>query len=367
MLVFLPGEREIRDVAELLERELADVEVLTLYSRLSWEQQSRIFRRGPRRRIVLATNVAETSVTVPGIRAVIDSGLARISRYSPRNRLQRLPIEPVSRASADQRKGRCGRIGPGLCVRLYTQADFDARADFTEPEVMRTNLAALLLRLAADGLGAAEGFPFIDPPDAHAIADGYRLLQELEAFDAERRITRRGRAMARLPLDPRLARALLESRRFHAQSELLAIVAGLSVPDARIDSATGAPGEDVAASSFEDSKSDFVALVKLWRAYRAVREGPRRELRRWCKERQLSLLRLSEWEDVYGQVADRAAEVGVVGQRRAASYTGIHRALLAGFCTTVGVRQEEGEYLAPAAFVFIFSPARRSGAADPAG
>jgi ATP-dependent helicase HrpA len=362
VLVFLPGEREIRDVAELLERELSDVEVLMLYSRLSWEQQSRIFRRGPRRRIVLATNVAETSVTVPGIRAVIDSGLARISRYSPRNRLQRLPIEPVSRASADQRKGRCGRIGPGLCVRLYTQAEFDARADFTEPEVKRTNLAALLLRLAADGLGAAEGFPFIDPPDARAIADGYRLLQELEAFDAERRITRRGRAMARLPLDPRLARALLESRRFHAQSELLAIVAGLSVPDARIDSASEAPGEDVAASSFEDSKSDFVALVKLWRAYRAVREGPRRELRRWCKERQLSLLRLSEWEDVYGQVVDRAAEVGVVGQRRAASYTAIHRALLAGFCTTVGVRQEEGEYLGTRGIrfhIFPGSPVRR--------
>jgi len=167
VLVFLPGEREIRDVGELLERELqSSVEVLSLYSRLSWEQQSKIFQRGGRRRIVLSTNLAETSITVPGIRAVIDSGLARISRYSVRNRLQRLPIEPVSRASADQRKGRCGRLAPGLCMRLYSQEDFERRAPFTEPEVLRTNLAALLLRLAADGLGEAEDFPFIDPPDS---------------------------------------------------------------------------------------------------------------------------------------------------------------------------------------------------------
>src|ERR1700691_1882723 len=220
VVLFLPGAREIRDVGELLQRELrADVEVLELYSRLSWEQQSKIFQRGPRPRIVLATNVAETSITVPGIRSVIDSGLARISRYSPRSRLQRLPIEPISRASADQRKGRCGRLGPGLCLRLYTEADFEERGAFTEPEILRTNLAALLLRLGADGLGAAEEVPFIDPPDARALNDGYRLLQELQALDEDRRITRRGRDMARLPLDPRLSRALLESKRCRAQSE----------------------------------------------------------------------------------------------------------------------------------------------------
>jgi ATP-dependent helicase HrpA len=352
VLVFLPGEREIRDVGELLQRELqANVDVLELYSRLSWEQQSKIFQRGSRQRIVLATNVAETSITVPGIRTVIDSGLARISRYSPRNRLQRLPIEPVSRASADQRKGRCGRLGPGLCLRLYTETDFDARAPFTEPEILRTNLAALLLRLAADGLGEAENFPFIDPPDPRALSDGYRLLQELQALDADRRITRRGRAMARLPLDPRLARALLESKRFRAESELLAIVAGLSVPDVRIaalpaGAAARNPSEDPRQSvAFEDSKSEFSALVKVWKAYRKAREGPRRELRRWCKERQFSLLRLSEWDDVYAQVADRAADIGIVAQRQAASYTGVHRSLLAGFCTMVGTRGEEGVYL----------------------
>jgi ATP-dependent helicase HrpA len=340
ILVFLPGEREIRDVGELLERELRErVEVLNLYSRLPWEQQSKIFQRGSRQRIVLSTNVAETSITVPGIRAVIDSGLARISRYSVRNRLQRLPIEAVSRASADQRKGRCGRLAAGLCMRLYSEEDFEQRAAFTEPEVLRTNLAALLLRLAADGLGPAEDFPFIDAPDSRALNDGYRLLQELQALDDERRITRRGRAMARLPLDPRLSRALLESQRFHAESELLAIVSGLSVPDVRL-------GEDPAeGATFDDSKSEFSALLKLWRAYRAARDGPRRELRRWCKEHHLSVLRLSEWDDVYTQVVDRARELGLVAQRAKASYTGVHRALLAGFCTMVGTRGEDGAYL----------------------
>ena len=340
ILVFLPGEREIRDVGELLERELGTrVEVLSLYSRLSWEQQSKIFQRGSRQRIVLSTNVAETSITVPGIRAVIDSGLARISRYSVRNRLQRLPIEAVSRASADQRKGRCGRLAAGLCMRLYSQEDFEQRAAFTEPEVLRTNLAALLLRLAADGLGQAEDFPFIDAPDARALNDGYRLLQELQALDDDRRITRRGRAMARLPLDPRLSRALLESKRFHAEGELLAIVAGLSVPDVRL----GEEAPDGAV--FDDTKSEFSALLKLWRAYRAARAGPRRELRRWCKEQHLSVLRLSEWDDVYTQVVDRAREIGIVAQSAKASYTGVHRSLLAGFCTMVGTRGEDGVYL----------------------
>ena len=349
VLVFLPGEREIRDVGEVLQRELRDgVEVLELYSRLSWEQQSKIFRPGSRQRIVLATNVAETSITVPGVRSVIDSGLARISRYSPRNRLQRLPIEPVSRAGAEQRKGRCGRLGSGLCMRLYSEADFDARAPFTEPEILRTNLGALLLRLAADGLGEAEDFPFIDAPDARALGDGYRLLQELQALDADRQITRLGRSMARLPLDPRLARALLESKRFRAEGELLAIVAALSVPDFRMAAAAGAaagaaepPG---VSAAFEDGKSEFSSLVKVWKAYRAARQGPRRELKGWCKERRFSLLRLSEWDDVYAQVADRAADLGLVAQRQAASYTGVHRSLLAGFCTMVGARGEEGVY-----------------------
>jgi ATP-dependent helicase HrpA len=370
VLVFLPGEREIGDVGELLEREVGDrIDVVPLYSRLAWEQQSRIFERGKRRRIVLATNVAETSITVPGIRVVIDSGLARISRYSVRNRLQRLPIEPVSRASADQRKGRCGRLGPGLCIRLYSEHDFDGRAEFTEPEITRTNLAALLLRLAADDLGAAEDFPFLDAPDARARGDGYRLLEELGAIDSARAITRHGRAMARLPLDPRLARALLESQRFRAESEVLAIVSGLSVPDVRLprgDAAAATPGtgpgsaaaleESVDTAAITDTKSEFLSLVRLWRAYRAAREGSRRELRRWCKERRLSLLRLSEWDNVHAQVVERAAEMSIVAGRRDASYTAVHRSLLAGFCSMIGQRGEDGIYQGTRGVRFAISP-----------
>jgi ATP-dependent helicase HrpA len=361
VLVFLPGEREIRDVQEFLERELkGQVDVLPLYSRLSWEQQQKIFQPGSRQRIVLSTNVAETSVTVPGIRSVIDSGLARISRYSVRNRLQRLPVEPISMASAEQRTGRCGRLGPGLCLRLYAQAEFETRPSFTEPEVLRTNLAALLLRLAADRLGAAEDFPFIDPPDSRALNDGYRLLQELQALDAGRQITSRGKAMARLPLDPRLARALIESKRFHAESELLVIVAALSVADVRAAQVRGAgsssAAEDPDASLLLDNRSEFAGMVKLWRAYRAMREGPRRALRAWCKERKFSLLRFSEWEDVHSQVSERARDLGIVARGFSASYAGLHRALLAGFCTLVGVRGEQGAYLGARATHFHLFP-----------
>ena len=305
MAIFcISSGREIRDAGDAGTGAAVARRDHSLYSRLSWEQQSKIFQRGVRQRIVLSTNVAETSITVPGIRSVIYSGLARISRYSVRNRLQRQPIEPIARASADQRKGRCGRLGAGLCMRLYSQEDFDQRPAYTEPEVLRTNLAALLLRLAADGLGQAEDFPFIDAPDSRALNDGYRLLQELQALDENRGITRLGRAMARLPLDPRLSRALLESKRFHAQRELLAIVSGLSVPDVRM-------GDDGRAA-FEDSKSSFPGCSSSGAPIEWPARGLRRELRRWCKERQLSLLRLSEWDDVHTQVVighdpDRAA------------------------------------------------------------
>ena len=360
VLAFLPGEREIADVGELLEREFGTpIEIVPLYSRLGWEQQRRVFEPGPRRRIVLATNVAETSITVPRIRAVIDSGLARVSRYDPRSRLQRLPIEKISRASAEQRKGRCGRVGPGLCIRLYDEADFAARPAYTEPEIRRTHLAALLLRLAADGLGAAEEFPFVDAPDRRALNDGYRLLQELGALDLERRITTLGRAMARLPLDPRLARALLESRRFHAEAEVLAIVAGMSVPELRVAASPGAaagPGRAATLRAPEDPKSQFLDLLQLWNAYAAARSTTRRELRQWCRERGLSLLRLGEWDDVHAQLRERAAEIGIRPAPRAASYAMIHRALLAGFCAIVGVRAEEGVYVGPRGLRFRLYP-----------
>ena len=355
-LVFLPGEREIRDVGEVLSRELPqEFEVLPLYSRLPWEQQRKIFDPGKRPRIVLATNVAETSVTVPGVRFVIDSGLARISRYSPTSRLQRLPIEPVPQASADQRKGRCGRIGPGLCIRLYSQEDFDARPPFAEPEVLRTNLSALLLRLAADELGSAEDFPFLDPPDRRALNDGYRTLQELEAVDDERHITDRGRAMARLPLDPRLGRALLEGHRFRAAAELLIIVSGLSVPNPVIRSAPVVTAVD-AAQSFDDPRSEFVTLVRIWKAYRIARKRSRRELRQWCKDKRLSLTRLSEWENVHTQVSERALALGIKDSGRPASYTAIHRSLLAGFCTLIGAHDERGTYVGARGLRFSIVP-----------
>ncbi|MBS0611961.1 MAG: ATP-dependent RNA helicase HrpA, partial [Proteobacteria bacterium] len=350
ILVFLPGEREIRDVGETLEREFAStLDILPLYSRLAWEEQRRIFDPRGRRRTILATNVAETSITVPRVRFVIDSGLARISRYSPASRMQRLPIEPVPRAGCEQRKGRCGRIGPGVCIRLFSQQDFDARPEHAEPEVLRTNLSALLLRLAADELGSAEEFPFLDSPDRRSLNDGYRTLLELGALDEEHRITDRGRAMARLPVDPRLARAILESRRFRAAAEVLAIAAGLSVPDPQIPLPRGAPAppseeEFEQASAGGDTRSEFSAMVRRWQAYRAARRRPRRELRQWCKGKRLSLMRLSEWEDVYLQLADRARELGIVEQSRPASYAAVHRSLLAGFCSHIGLHEERGLY-----------------------
>ncbi len=365
VLVFLPGEREIRDVGEVLAKEIPpDTEVLPLYSRLAWEQQRRIFDAGTRRRVILCTNVAETSITVPRVRFVIDSGLARVSRYSPSSRMQRLPIEPVPRASAEQRKGRCGRVGPGVCVRLYSLEDFESRPAFAEPEVLRTNLSALLLRLAADDLGNAEEFPFLDPPDRRALNDGYRTLMELGALDEERRITARGRAIARLPLDPRLGRAVLESKRFRAVSELLAIASGLSVPDPVIRVPVGAnqAAEGAAAPTptespgMDDQRSEFSSMVRLWRAYRGARKRSRRELRQWCKERRLSLLRLSEWEDVYHQLVDRAREIGIHETNGVASYTAVHRSLLAGFTSQVGVHEGRGTYLGVRGLKFSIFP-----------
>ena len=290
---------------------------------------------------MLATNVAETSITVPGIRAVIDSGLARISRYSARNRLQRLPIEPISRASADQRKGRCGRLGRGTVpAALYARRISQRAPAFTEPEVLRTNLAALLLRLAADGLGDAEDFPFIDAPDTRALNDGYRLLQELQALDDERRITRRGRAMARLPLDPRLARALLESKRFHAEGELLAIVSGLSVPDVRRAATRPPDGRGLRGSE--------VGILGAGQAVARLSRGARGTAARTAALVQgtasvaAAAVRMGRCLRARSSIA-RASSASSA-QRRPASYTGVHRSLLAGFCTMVGARGEEGAY-----------------------
>ena len=273
-LVFLPGEKQISECRDLLGRSPArDWDVLPLYARLSAAEQDRIFAPHARRRVVLATNVAETSLTIPGVRFVVDSGLARISRYSPRAKFQRLPIEAVSRASADQRKGRCGRVGEGICIRLYSEEEFEARPQYTDPEILRTNLASLILQMAALRLGVPEDFPFLDAPDTRLLNDGYRLLQELSAVDGDRKITRLGQRMASLPVDPRLARILLEAGRTGCLREALVIAAFLSIQDPRERPADKTEAADEKHAQFADERSDFIAVLNLWRAAREQAHG----------------------------------------------------------------------------------------------
>ncbi|MBJ7453444.1 MAG: ATP-dependent RNA helicase HrpA, partial [Blastococcus sp.] len=266
ILVFLAGEREIRDTQDALaDRDLRGTEVIPLYSRLSAADQHKVFAPHSGRRIVLATNVAETSLTVPGIRYVIDPGTARISRYSHRTKVQRLPIEPVSQASARQRSGRCGRLGPGIAIRLYSEDDFDGRPEFTDPEILRTNLASVLLQMAALDLGAVEDFPFVDPPDSRAVADGLALLEELGALDQEGKLTPTGRSLAALPLDPRIARMVVEADRRGVLEEVLVIAAGLTIQDPRERPTEHQQAADELHRRFADENSDFLALLNLWR------------------------------------------------------------------------------------------------------
>jgi ATP-dependent helicase HrpA len=347
VLVFLPGEREIREATEALAGAFGQqLELLPLFSRLSWTDQQRVFQRGSRRRVVLATNVAETSITVPGIRAVVDSGLARVGRYSPRSKVLRLPIEPVSRASADQRKGRCGRVGPGVCIRLYAEDDFEAREPFTPPEILRSNLASVILQMEVLGLGAVDEFPFPDPPDTRLVNDGYRLLQELEAVDATRGVTELGRQMARLPLDPRFARMLAEGRRTGALAEATTLVAALSIQDPRERPQELRAAADERHAQFADARSDFMTLLNIWNAWRAVRaERSASQARRWCREQFLSALRIREWEDLRAQVAALVVELGWQVNEVPASYEALHRALLPGLLGNLGERSEKGDYL----------------------
>jgi ATP-dependent helicase HrpA len=261
ILIFFPGEREIREARELLRKQnLGGTELLPLYARLSPQEQARIFKPSGARHIVLATNVAETSLTVPGIRHVIDTGIARISRYSAKSKIQRLPLEPVSKASADQRKGRCGRVAEGVCIRLYSEEDFTLRDEFTEPEIQRTNLASVILQMQVLGFGDIEEFPFVDPPDSRMIKDGYRLLHELGAVDATRRVTNLGRKLARLPIDPRIGRMLLEAAHTGCLTELLIIGAALSIQDPRERPFEKQQQADESHALFADEKSDLSVL-----------------------------------------------------------------------------------------------------------
>jgi ATP-dependent helicase HrpA len=342
ILVFLSGEREIRDTADALAGK-DRMEILPLYARLSSAEQHRVFEnRGSSfsRRVVLATNVAETSLTVPGIRYVIDPGTARISRYSRGTKVQRLPIEPISQASANQRKGRCGRLSDGICIRLYSEADFESRPAFTDPEILRTNLASVILQMAAIGLGDVPDFPFIDPPDARNIADGLTLLTELNAFK-DGRITGLGRKLARLPVDPRIGRMILEADRNGCASEVLIIAAALSIQDPRERPADAQEKADAAHRRFAAPDSDFVAYLNLWEYLReSQRELSSSAFRRLCRAEYLNYLRVREWQDLHGQLQRLAADVGVQVNSTSPERQVVHVSLLAGLLSQIGMKVE---------------------------
>ncbi|MET7427413.1 MULTISPECIES: ATP-dependent RNA helicase HrpA [Streptomyces] len=356
ILVFLSGEREIRDTADALEKKkYRFTEVLPLYARLSHAEQHRVFQPHTGRRIVLATNVAETSLTVPGIKYVIDPGFARISRYSHRTKVQRLPIEPISQASANQRKGRCGRTSDGICIRLYSEDDFVARPEFTDAEILRTNLASVILQMTAAGLGDIEKFPFIDPPDHRNIRDGVQLLQELGALDPaqkdpRKRLTDTGRKLAQLPVDPRLARMVLEADKNGCVREVMVIAAALSIQDPRERPAEKQTQADQQHARFRDETSDFLAYLNLWRYIREQqRERGSSSFRRMCKQEYLNFLRIREWQDIYTQLRTVAKQMGIHPNEDDAPADRIHVSLLAGLLSHIGMKDvkdgNKNEYL----------------------
>ncbi|MEU1675003.1 ATP-dependent RNA helicase HrpA [Streptomyces roseifaciens] len=364
ILVFLSGEREIRDTADALEKKkLRFTEVLPLYARLSHAEQHRVFQRHTGRRIVLATNVAETSLTVPGIRYVIDPGFARISRYSHRTKVQRLPIEAVSQASANQRKGRCGRTSDGICIRLYSEDDFLARPEFTDAEILRTNLASVILQMTAAGLGDIEKFPFIDPPDRRNIKDGVDLLVELGALDPQqkdpkKRLTQLGRKLAQLPVDPRLARMVLEADRNGCVREVMVIAAALSIQDPRERPSEKQAQADQQHARFKDETSDFLAFLNLWRYVREQQKAlSSSAFRRMCKSEFLNYLRIREWQDIYSQLRTVAKSMGVHMAEEDAAPDRVHQSLLAGLLSHIGLKDtEKNEYLGARSAKFAVFP-----------
>ncbi len=359
VLVFLSGEREIRDTAEVLEGRLRDTEVLPLYARLATQDQHRVFHpSGSTKRVVLATNVAETSLTVPGIRSVVDPGTARISRYSARLKVQRLPIEPVSQASADQRKGRCGRVAEGVCVRLYSEEDFAERPRFTDPEILRTNLASVLLQMAALDLGPIEEFGFLDPPDARQVRDGVNLLVELAAFDPDRRLTPLGRQLARLPVDPRMGRMIAEAGRRGCASEVIVIAAALTIVDPRERPTEERAAADAHHRRFADETSDFIAYLNLWRYLRELRPTlSGNAFRKQLRAEHLHYLRIREWQDLNGQLRSAARSARIALNDTPAEPPEIHRSLLAGLLSHVGLRDRaRREYLGARGSRFAIFP-----------
>ncbi|MFC9221511.1 ATP-dependent RNA helicase HrpA [Streptomyces hygroscopicus] len=364
ILVFLSGEREIRDTADALnKKKLPATEVLPLYARLSHAEQHRVFQRHTGRRIVLATNVAETSLTVPGIRYVIDPGAARISRYSHRTKVQRLPIEPISQASANQRKGRCGRTSDGICIRLYSEEDFLTRPEFTDAEILRTNLASVILQMTAAGLGDIEKFPFIDPPDRRNIKDGIQLLEELHALDStqkdpRKRLTQVGRKLAQLPVDPRLARMVLEADRNGCVREVMVIAAALSIQDPRERPSDKQQQADQSHARFKDETSDFLAFLNLWKYIRErQKELSSSAFRRMCRNEYLNYLRIREWQDIYSQLRTVAKTMDIHMSEQDAAPEHIHTALLSGLLSHVGLKDpDKNEYLGARSAKFAVFP-----------
>lgn len=348
VLVFLPGEREIRETYQCLRRaDLKHTELLPLYARLSASEQQRIFSRHSGRRIVLSTNVAETSLTVPGIHYVIDSGLVRISRYSYRSKIQRLPIEGVSQASANQRAGRCGRIAPGICIRLYSEEDYQQRPAFTDPEILRTNLASVILQMLHMRLGQVEAFPFLDAPDARMIRDGYTLLNELAAVGRKGHLTAIGKELARLPLDPRLGRMIIEAQNQKALAEVLVITSALSIPDPRERPQDKQQASAEKHSVDKDKDSDFLAFWNLWQRYETQRqELSQNQLRKYCKAQFLNYIRMREWRDIHRQVTLLCREMGYRQNQEPASYEGVHKALMSGLLSQVATFKEDRLYTA---------------------
>lgn len=347
VLVFLSGEREIRDTAEALREALTFTEVLPLYARLPTAEQQKVFAPSQsRRRVVLATNVAETSLTVPGIRYVVDPGTARISRYSRRTKVQRLPIEPISQASAAQRAGRSGRTAPGVCIRLYSENDFELRPRYTDPEILRTNLAAVILQMAALGLGDIENFPFLDPPDARSIRDGVQLLRELGAFDGDGAITELGRRLAKLPLDPRIGRMILAADAEGCVRDVLVLAAALSIPDPRERPTDREEAARQKHARFADEFSDFSSYLNLWRYLGEQRRAlSGSAFRRMCREEFLHYLRIREWQDLTGQLRSIARDLGIreSDDPEPADPARVHAALLSGLLSHIGLREGDGK------------------------
>ena len=362
ILIFLTGEREIRDLADTLNKlQLRHTDVLPLYARLSNFEQNRIFQSHTKRRIVLATNVAETSLTVPGIKYVIDPGLARISRYSYRTKVQRLPIEPISQASANQRKGRCGRTSDGICIRLYDEQDFLSRPEFTEPEILRTNLASVILQMTSLGLGDIAAFPFVQAPDSKYIRDGIRLLEELGALYTKHHryhLTDIGKILAQLPIDPRLARMLVEARRLGCTKEIMIITAALSIQDPRERPFDKQQASDEKHRRFADKQSDFISYINLWNYIKTQQqELSGNQFRRLCQKEFLNYLRIREWQDVYTQIRQTIKQLAFPINSQLADYRSLHVALLCGLLSHVGMKElEKHEYIGARNIKFAIFP-----------